>query len=497
MRFKSDLFLPVYFSLQLANIVYSQNSLDNFFDALIHDRESISSFVDNEELTRSGCLGINYTGIKYKFLISYDIDENIKKGIIEKKIESKTSNLEMDGEYSKVEFSAPSLNYIKYFYFKSGKFISPSTYYSRNWETDTSKYFVFRISEPKYFNKYCEKKLDEFVDKIGNMLEFSDGDKQLLEKQKIFYVLCRDEKEIKTVSGFDMRGQYLTAFDEILTTYNTHFHELCHFLINYKLKNLSLYTLPFFMEGFAVALGGRGGLDPRVVTDIGLYLQLKGFLTYDSIITNDAFYSEDASLTYPVAGLYNLFLQNTLGMGAYLDLYKKVNGNMDYLKDIDIKTLSLPSKNEFDRFISNYEKGNPVYLRNISPCGNNLEIDKEGALISDDTCFYFCARTNILYLYPLNEKYDIQYVSRNFENITKNKYNGETYLINVDSSYVKIYNCLNDELIISYDVNFSLNGQNVPYYFQLNKLQKGEPEEKIFYFGLRKPVLDVEVTINK
>ncbi len=475
----------------LSYITYSQTPENNFFDALIYGKEDISSFVDSAELVLSNRLGINYLGIKNKYLISYDIDENIKKEITEKKVEYNTAILETDGDYSKVVFSVTALNYSKFFYFRAGKYISPTTYYSRNWTVYTSKYFIFKISEPKYFNEYCIKKLDEFVEKMSDLLEYTGEEKQLLEEEKIYYILCKDEKEIKTVSGFDMRGQYLTAFDEILTTYNTHYHELCHFLINYKLKNLSLYTLPFFMEGFAVALGGRGGMSTRVVTDVGLYLQKKGILTYDSIIDNDAFYREDASLTYPVAGLYNLFLINKIGITAYLDLYKKVNGDLSYLSGLKAGDIKLPDYNLFEQYMNDYLIEKSVIL---NYGGNSLNLSKgTGWAVADlDTCYYFNVKGNIISLYPESNNINSEYKSRIYEEISKTNYNGENYLIKVDSSYIKVYNCYSNELLESYDVNFSLDSKTVPIVSP-----PFDPEERYFAFLIKKSMLDMDFSITK
>lgn len=447
---KAAIFFILY--IFLIKISVSQTFIDSFFQALINNQDNITNFVDPDELTRSSRLGINYTGIKNKFLISYDIEDSLKELIAGKKLEYKTNIAETDGDFSKIEFSIPPLNYSKVFYFKSGKYISPTTYYSRNWETDTSKYFIFKISDPAYFNKYCENKLDEFVDKMADKLQYTDEEKQLLQKEKIYYLLCKDAAEIKTISGFDMRGQYLTAFDEILTTYNTHYHELSHLLMNYKLKNLSLFTLPFFMEGFAVAMGGRGGLSTRVVTDIGLFLQVKGIISYDSILTNDDFYKEDASLTYPVSGLYTLLLMKTLGMDSYLELYKKVNGDLEYLKKIKLEDLNLPDKKEFKNYLKEYEKEKYI---NSEKCSYPKRHFMEEIYI--DSCYSFETRDNFIYLYPISDSGNENYKSKIFNEVTKKTYNLEAYLIKVDTVSIKLYNCYSNELIASYDKNFCID----------------------------------------
>lgn len=468
--------------------MYSQTSVDKFFDKLIYNDSNISSLVDSQEVIRSNRLGITYTGVTNKFLISYDIDEEARKRIIENNTGYSTKILETQGDYSKVEFNVPSMSYTKIFYFKSGKFIPPSTYYDHDWKTITSKYFIFRISEPKYFNEYCINKLDAFVDSICVLLNIDESERILLEREKIYYILCKDEKEIEEVSGFNTRGIFVTAFDEIITTYNTHYHELAHLLINFKLKNLSLYTLPFFMEGFAVAVGGRGGMSPRVVTDIGCYLQLKGILTYDSIITNETFYKEDASMTYPLAGLYNSFLLKALGGNGYLELYKRVNGNIEFIRTLCSSNISLPESQRFNEYLVDYKQKKLIKLESLyccdigGFCGGYAELDSSYCFNVD------CSTMN---LFPQEGGPIENYKSIQFEKLTNKEYSAVLYLLSVDSSYVKVYNCYSNELIFSYDMNFSLEHDPVP--ISKYPVQAHSQDSLLYYsFSLSKTIFDMK-----
>lgn len=486
MTYISKIIITLCLSLLINLSLFSQTSIDKFFDILIHNDNNISSFADEQELMRSNRLGITYTGITNKFLISYDIDEAVKKSIADNKTEYTTRILETKGDYTKVEFSVPSMNYTKIFYFKSGKYIAPSTYYDNYWKTITSKYFIFKVSEPKYFNNYCVNKLDAFVDSICVLLQVDEYERKLLEREKIYYILCKDENEIEEVSGFNTRGIFITAFDEIITTYNTHYHELAHLLINFKLKSLSLYTLPFFMEGFAVAVGGRGGMSSRVVTDIGLYLQVRGMLTYDSIITNEAFYKEDASLTYPVAGLYNMFLLKELGGKGYLNLYKRANGDLEYIRKLTASDLSLPDSQRYIEFLKSYgdRKLISFEFRNCwevgGECGGHFELD---------STYCFNVKCKTMNLYPPLVDTKLNYKSILFEKITNNDYDGASYIMSVDTSYVKVYNCYSNELIFSYDMNFSI--EHIPVPTGMSPLTDLYVTPVLFYsFSLAKSIFD-------
>lgn len=472
--------ISVFFILSITQSLYSQTYYDKFFKALIYNDSIVKDFVNPVELERSERLGIKYTGVKNKFLISFDIDEQMKENIRQGAYKYELRTGDLGNNYTKVDFSVPAINYKKTFYFQHSGFIDPAIYYTRNWQVKESKYFIYRLSEPRYFNDYCMKKLDEFVDRVADTLGFTTEEKALFEKEKIYYIFCKDENEVEAITGFKARGMYVTAFDEIVTSYNTHYHELAHLLINYKLKNLSLYTLPFFLEGFAVAMGGRGGLAPRVVTDVGYYLQKTAMLSYDSILTNDKFYNEDASITYAVSGLYNTFLLNEIGGKQYLELYKKVNGDLSFVQNIKAEDIILPSKEMFDTFLINYEKKKTTYQLNVY----RIPVDSTYLFDVD-------IKDNILPLFSLQAFSN--YESKLFEEITKKKYEGQAYVLYADTISVKVYNCFNNELVASYDKNFSVIQQPVTVctviFDYINK--HGETYE-YFCFYILKTVFDME-----
>ena len=48
--------------------------------------------------------------------------------------------------------------------------------------------------------------------------------------------LYPDENEVESITGFKAKGIAMLGSDEIVTSYQTHFHEVAHLLINFKLK---------------------------------------------------------------------------------------------------------------------------------------------------------------------------------------------------------------------------------------------------------------------
>jgi len=474
--------------------LYSQSTPKDFFDALVNNKENVKDFVDENELIRSERLGITYSGVKNKCLLANDIQEIVKQEIHSGNFKYEIHETPLEDNYSSVYFVIPQLKDSLRFYFYKGKYIAPATYFTRNWQSKESKYFIFKISEPKYFNDYCVQKLDEFADKLLDSLDFSAGEKELLQQQKIYYIFCKDEKEVGLVTGIRSKGQAMLAFDEVITAYQTHFHEVAHLIMNYKLKNLGLFTLPFFIEGFAVAMGGRGGMAPRVVTDIGYYLQKSGEMPYDSILSYESFNSIDAGITYSVAGLYNSFLMQEIGMKQYIELYKKVNGDIDFVKSIKAYDLNLPDRSKFEEYLNKYPENRITKLDEIDLNCRAVNSLRNGRAalnfcfrVMDSIVFFNSNNNNITFGTNLDNK-DSQYESRIFNDISKEKYFNSFYLISFNSDYIKVYNCLNDELAAMYDLNFSLDHK------QIKQVYPAFGGPGFFSFGILRSVFGFDIS---
>lgn len=438
-------------------ITFSQTIPEKFFDALIYDKSELSDYINKDELKHSSRLGIEYTGVKNKILIGYELPDEIKSGIISGKYKYEIKEQPLADTYTEVTFSVPAVNYTRKCYFDNG-FVTNSTYHSWLWEKKESKYFTYRLEEPMYFNDYCIKRLDDFVDMIADTLGFTIAERRILEKEKIGYVFCKDEASVEKITGFKAKGMAMLGSDVVVTGYQTHFHEVAHILINYKLKKLGLYTLPFFMEGFAVTVGGRGGMAPRVVTDLGYYLEKSSILTYDSIITNDGFYNNDASMSYAVAGLYNTFLLSELGGEMYLELYKKANGDLEYVKKLNADFIKLPSIELFETYLEKYEKDTIFYIDSLDILGQSV---RNSPFAFKNNFVNFLVNKDFQFG-PDDNYYETKLVSRKSKELLGNENIGYQFSIFCDSLSVNIYDFYNDELIFSYNRNLNVKPLIIP-----------------------------------
>lgn len=442
--------------------LYSQSIPQKFFDALIYNKSEITDYINKDELNYSNRLGISYDSVKNKILIGYELPDEIKSGILSGKYKYEIIEQPLADTYTEVTVSVPDANYSRKYFFSEG-FVTNSTYYSWQWKKNESKYFTYRLEEPKYFNDYCIKRLDQFVDMIADTLGFTISEKRILEKEKIGYIFCKDEESVEKITGFKAKGMAMLGSDVVVTSYQTHFHEVAHILINYKLKKLGLYTLPFFMEGFAVAVGGRGGMAPRVVTDLGYYLQKSGILTYDSIITNDGFYSNDASMCYAVAGLYNSFLLSELGGGKYLELYKRVNGSLEKIKQINSANLKISEIELFNDYLIQYGNNSIMQVDSLDKSEPNSYVKGIfGYCIPIGKYYKFYIIKDLL-IGPIENEVKNDYNSKLLFEFSKEKNNNPLkYYLTVDNSFLKIYNLYNDEMIYSYNENLSELNIKIP-----------------------------------
>jgi hypothetical protein len=460
--------------------IFSQTIPEKFFDALIYDKAEISDYINTDELKHSCRLGIMYTGVKNKILIGYELPDEIKSGITSGKYKYEIKEQLLADTYTEVTFKVPEANYSRKYYFDNG-LVTNSTYYPWLWEKKESKYFAFRIEVPMYFNDYCIKRLDDFVDMIADTLGFTISERRILEKEKIGYVFCKDEASVEKITGFKAKGMAMLGSDVVVTSYQTHFHEVAHILINYKQKKSGLYTLPFFMEGFAVAVGGRGGMAPRVVTDLGYYLEKSGILTYDSILTNDGFYNNDASMSYAVAGLYNSFLLSELGGEKYLELYGKVNGDLEFVKKIEMNSLEFLTISKWNSFLDKYNNNPDIYFI-LSDTIKPSRVGNIGyvPIFMKDKIKFFVSHYQFIGFDRLNET-ENNYSSRLFLSMfpkdSLSATNPTEIGVFVDSVSVKVVNFFNDEIIVNYVKNLSYSDEFVP--------SKG----KVFEFFIKKNIL--------
>ena len=466
----------------LANVSFSQNisteRLEEIVNLVITNSPDISNYIYPEELEISNRLGISYQEKVNKFFIANEFPKT--NGITD--YDFKINSLE--DNFSLLTISIPSQNNSQEYYLKDSSIASKPFYYSRNWKVKASNHFKFFISDETLFNNYSIDQLEKFVDTMFDVLKFSEQQKREIKQKKIYYLLCQDEEEIKKVTGFATRGIYILAQDYVVTTYNTHYHELVHFLINYKLKELPLYTHPFLQEGLAVAFGGRGGLDAHTISEMGVFLIKSGFANHKDLLSKLDFQKTDASISYSISGLYTDFLIKNIGIDNYLKLYRKYSGTSDKVLSEKINEEDLLSVDKWNLFIDSLSSQNPVMIKKelsvleYEPIAkqNNFEVYK------NEEEYFFRIKDTLL----IGTKEKVKnYQSKIFnEHFTNRKYKSEKYLIIANQNEISVYNLFSNNLIGKYVASFSIPPKTVPY------------KDAFYEFVIKKDLFDEELTEN-
>jgi len=277
-------------------------------------------------------LGIQYPDFASKGLIGYGFIEPERQKILQSPKELEI-NVEESGRQQLITVRHPGVDRPVYFALQDSMLISPYKLQSRDWQVHTGTYIEYRVSDDKVFKPEQLEILDNFCEYLLELLQVSPARQELLKENKLIYYRCVARDDIIRLTGYNCRGMGILAEDAVVSLYPCHFHELCHLMINFALQDVSLYTHPFLQEGFAVALGGRGGKNPDVLLDIAVFICEVGFMSPEGLFDASYFRANDASFTYPVSGLYNRFLLEKIGIEQYFILYRAYsNSTGDFIK---------------------------------------------------------------------------------------------------------------------------------------------------------------------
>lgn len=441
----------------------SRARAEAFIRALIGEDADLESFVDPDLLQVSKRLDIRYEKVRRKFLISYDIDHDLKKRARDGRLDYEITIDELADGYSRLLFAVPETHYQREFHFRANKLVSPISYHTRKWIHLESTHFHFIISDTLSWNAYCIDNLERFYGMAADLLAFPLEREERIRKEKIYYILCKNQEEIKQVTGFNTRGMYNLAYDCVITTFNAHYHELLHLLINYKLERLPLYTHPFFQEGFAVAFGGRGGKEPAVILELGLFLFESQMLDYKDLLSAAGFHQYDVSLSYPVSGLYNRFMIDEVGVERYLELYRKYSGASPEAYQSMVSNEDLPRMERWRSYLSELRENKTIAFD--ENCVNTYRVysDAESEIRGNCERYYFRMKDTLLVRVGNAPS---GYSSEKFTELFAGKggvhYKGEKYLLIANSSEISIYNLYTNNLIAHYAKGFSIHPIDVP-----------------------------------
>lgn len=470
------LFFPFTYTQTISN-----DRIEEIINLLIANSPGISNHINADELQIANRFGIEYEGIKNKFLIANDILKEFANDLLNEKIKYEYKLEGLEDNFSLLIITIPTLNLKREYFLKDSFLVTSAYYHSRTWKTIATDYFQFFVSDETLFNDYSINLLEKFIDRMSGILSFTETELNQIKEKEIFYFLCKDEEEIKKVTGFATRGIFILAQDYVITTYNTHYHELLHFLVNYKLRKLPLYTHPFLQEGFAVAFGGRGGLDAHTIFEMGVFLIKSGFANYKELLSKLDFQKTDASISYPISGLYTEFLIKNIGIDNYIKLFKKYFGTSEKVLSENITEEDLLSDDKWNLFIDSLSSQNPVVIKTELSVSDYKLITKQNdfEVYENERDYLFRVKDTLLISTPtIISNFKSKIFSQHF---SSRKYNSEKYLIIANQNEISVYNLFSNNLIGKYIASFSLPPNTVPY------------KDGFYEFVIKKDLFDEEL----
>lgn len=378
--------------------------ITRYFDLISSGNYDIASDMwMPKAIERSSRFGITYTDIVLKADCNSPIIRNLdelgsKLGAPVRGYEALDDEVWYQLEYSSVLGSALLSHY--YYMERRGDWFwlgYAQDFYSAEWPIVESKYFRIRTDAgvEKYLGAATLAEADQFVETMASQLGISDDMLTRVADEKIEYFYCSSDSVVEQLTGFLVKGTLDLASNDIITADFPHFHELTHLLVNIRLGEMPLYTLPLMREGMAVNLAGRWGKHPAALMDLALFLYREELVIFDSILTMDGFGHETgADIAYPVAGLFSGFLIDRLGMEQFLQVYLRTSGEFDYVNDLSVKQIQeifvgaigvndwTELKTDFDKYLDDWSENEMVAMPGAGDNGKKL-IDEDRVVVRD------------------------------------------------------------------------------------------------------------------
>jgi len=347
-----------------------EEMLYEYFDLVVSGNfESADQYWTEESRRRAHRFGIEYIDIPLKIDCSSPIvrTPEIMYSINRRPISTET-DLPWDGVHRYAFDVVVGKERLRHYYhtIAIGEYqalLFPQDLYARGWPVTETKYFRIRMhpEAQKLLNPVAMKDVDRFVEETARIIGLDSDALDFLEREKLDYFFCHDDNLVRDITGYVIKGTYDLASDDIISAFFPHYHEITHFLVNFKFRRLPLYTLPLLREGVAVYFGGRFGKSPASLFGLGGYIYREGLVSLDSMLTMEDFErSASADLAYPLAGIFASYVIDRQGAEVLMDLYSKASGSFDSLVSLsvdDVRSLILPAvkKDTWEQFRSDFD----------------------------------------------------------------------------------------------------------------------------------------------
>lgn len=358
-------------SVQARVNVAAAEMIGRYFDLLSDNNLAVAGDMwVPEAIERANRFGINYTGIPLRVdaispIIRYLALKQTQPILPIRDFKTLPGNTWVKMEYSEI-YGAQLLSH--YYYARQiGDWYwldYPQDYYGADWPVTESRYLRIHAHPDvqRFLNPAVLNEVDAFIEAMADTLRIPADRLELIRDKKIEYFYCQNDSSVRDITGFLSKGQLDLASNDIISSVFPHFHELTHLLVNIRLQNVPLFTLPLLREGMAVRFGGRASKEAPMLLDLATYLGREGLVALDSLLTMKGFDSEaTAEIVYPESGLFTAYLLDKIGMDRYFDLYLRLSGQYDEVQALTTDTtkaaiLAATGVKNWDKLLAEFVK---------------------------------------------------------------------------------------------------------------------------------------------
>ncbi|MBC8279122.1 MAG: hypothetical protein H8E46_12885 [FCB group bacterium] len=452
--------------------------MENYIEAVkAGNWAAAESFWAEEDLKHSRRLGMVYRGVPLKIDSASPLMngiEGIRSGRY--RVEIKKVHIVEEAAEVLVEVmqgeEAAGYTYYLHWTEAGWKLVSPLKDSSTKWSCSATEFVRVYYSDRSKVNKYALEQFDRYIGELAESFETASERRELLRREKLDYYLC-DETEIEKLTGYRVQGMCNLQFDAVVSRQLPHYHELTHFMINFALQELPLYTLPFMQEGTAVSFGGRWGKSAEVVLQLGEYMLRDNYFPAVEVLTYDGFQGMGgADFSYPVAGLWVRFLTQRLSGADFKRLYLKFSGDGRAVREMDLDfvkgAIGAAAGMDWGEISREFGEFYPQFrYSGIRPGGYQqadsliASYNDQSVTVREDEDYYYieadlAEREQVSWpVTAAGEPEDREYRSWLFaEHFPEREYDGETYGIVITKDEAGCYDYRTNVLLCKYSVFF-------------------------------------------
>jgi hypothetical protein len=309
--------------------------------------DQASSFWMPDYISSVYKFGVFYTDIPYKYDCNSNYIHNlegIRNGSVKVDFTIVPKGIK---DYRAALTLTDSLGESKYYYFISRG--EDANYYliPQYWNTMQSmimkeqKYVRVYYFKERQVNKYALELLDTKIEEIAGQLGLDGKALNRLAEDKMTYILTENLNQVQEFTGFPCAGWHDQSNNFIISSDLPHCKMVTEFLVDYKLGELPLHTLPFMKEGLAVHLGGRAGTRLNVFGQLVEFSLKAEYFKLEDILTSSDFNEKLGGMdfSYTLSGYFVGYLHELMGMENLLALYVDLSSDQKKLEQMSTMQL--------------------------------------------------------------------------------------------------------------------------------------------------------------